>query len=686
MSALFRLFRRTGKPSGKERQQPSKRKGGTAGIMKRPLIVIFILAIVLPTLIAGGSYLYFSQRLPKFTSLKDYQPATVTQVFSRDGQVIAEYFIERRYVVPLSQVPPATIQAFVAAEDANFFEHRGLDYPAILRAAFKNIESMEIVQGGSTITQQITKSLLLSPEKSFARKIKEAILAQRIERYLTKSEILEIYLNQIYLGEGAYGIEAAARTYFGKGAPELSLAEGAVLAGLPKAPSLYSPVRHPERARKRQVYVLDRMVERGYASSDEAEDAKKAPLTFVRPEKVTLKTAPYFSEHIRKILEKRYGSESLYRDGLKVWTTVDLAMQATAQESLSQGLKNFEERRRQGEGEPPIQGALVCLDPNAGAILSLVGGRDFQGSQFNRAIQARRQPGSAFKPIVYAAALDKGYTPVTTILDSPLVLFMKAEGAAKEFWEPNNYDEQFRGRITFRKALTQSRNVATVKILRDIGIDYVINYAQRLGIASPLNRDLSLALGSSGMSLLELVSAYSVFAAGGVRAEPVFIAKILDRNDEILEENRPRLIQAISPQTAYLMTSLLQSVVEEGTGRRVRALGRPCAGKTGTTNEVRDAWFIGFTPDLIAGVWVGFDDETPLGKHETGAVAASPIWLTFMQEALRRSSMKVFTSPEGIIFMKVDPETGGPPSAETRDSVFESFKEGTIPTGIGLTG
>jgi membrane carboxypeptidase/penicillin-binding protein len=296
------------------------------------------------------------------------------------------------------------------------------------------------------------------------------------------------------------------------------------------------------------------------------------------------------------------------------------------------------------------------LDPNAGAILSLVGGRDVQGSQFNRAIQARRQPGSAFKPIVYAAALDKGYTPVTTILDSPLVLFMKAEGAAKEFWEPNNYDEQFRGRITFRKALTQSRNVATVKILRDIGIDYVINYAQRLGIASPLNRDLSLALGSSGMSLLELVSAYSVFAAGGVRAEPVFIAKILDRNDEILEENRPRLIQAISPQTAYLMTSLLQSVVEEGTGRRVRALGRPCAGKTGTTNEVRDAWFIGFTPDLIAGVWVGFDDETPLGKHETGAVAASPIWLTFMQEALRRSSMKVFTSPEGIIFMKVDPE------------------------------
>jgi len=320
---------------------------------------------------------------------------------------------------------------------------------------------------------------------------------------------------------------------------------------------------------------------------------------------------------------------------------------------------------------------LLAMEPRTGYIKTLVGGVNFLENQFNRAIQARRQPGSAFKPIVYAAALDMGYTTTTILIDSPMVFKIKSD---VEFWEPRNYDLEFRGPITLRKALNYSRNIITIKILQDIGIDYAIRYARQLGISSPLNRDLSLALGSSGVSLLEITQAYTVFANQGLKVEPIFITKIIDRQDNVLEENRPRLIQAITPQTAYLMTSLLTSVVEEGTGKKVRALKRPCAGKTGTTNDVRDAWFIGFTPNLIAGTWVGFDDEKPLGKHETGAVAASPIWLHFMQEALEGTPLKTFSIPDGILFTKIDPETGTPPTAQSQNIIFECFKE-ALPAG-----
>ena len=569
-------------------------------------------------------------------------------------------------------MPATLIRAFISSEDARFFEHQGIDLLSISRALIKNIKSMDIVQGGSTITQQITKSLLLSPEKSYTRKIKEAILARRIENSLSKRDILSIYLNQIYLGHRSYGVEAAALTYFGKHASELNLAESALLAGLPKAPSAYSPIRHPLKAQKRQRYVLQRMLQRGYITKGQAKEAADMILNIVPPENKNIKVAPYFTEHLRQYLENTYGTDLLYGEGLKVYTPLNLLMQKSAQRAVESGLNDFETREGSQKDESRVQGALVAMEPRTGHVKALVGGVKFLENQFNRAIQARRQLGSAFKPIVYAAALDKDYVTTTIIIDSPLIFKIKSD---MEFWEPRNYDLEFKGPITLRKALAYSRNIITIKILQDIGIDYVINYAKRLGIDSPLNRDLSLALGSSGISLLEITRAYAVFANQGFKVEPIFITKVTDRNGTVLEENKPRLSQAISPQTSYIMTSLLKSVVEEGTGRKVKALHRPCAGKTGTTNDVRDAWFIGFTPHIIAGTWVGFDDEKPLGKHETGAVAASPIWLKFMQEVLEGTPMKTFSIPEGIIFVKIDPETGKPPSPQSQKIIFECFKE-----------
>ncbi|MBW1824275.1 MAG: PBP1A family penicillin-binding protein [Deltaproteobacteria bacterium] len=628
--------------------------------------------LITPFICVVGLYIHYSYDLPRLTSVKDYAPKIVTKVFSENGEIIAEFFVEKRYLIPIEEMPTTLIQAFISAEDARFFEHQGIDFVSIVRAFIKNIESMDIVQGGSTITQQITKSLLLSPEKSYSRKIKEAILAQRIERSLSKNDILLIYLNQIYLGHRSYGVEAAALTYFGKHASELNLAESALLAGLPKAPSAYSPLRHPLKAKKRQRYVLQRMIQRGYITKAQAKEAEDMDIDITPPENKNIKVAPYFTEYIRQYLENTYGTDLLYGGGLKVYTPLNLFMQKAAQRAVELGLKNFEEREGYEEEEPRVQGALIAMEPRTGYIKTLVGGVAFLENQFNRAIQARRQPGSAFKPIVYAAALDTGYTTNTILIDSPLVFKIKSD---VEFWEPRNYDLEFRGPITLRKALSYSRNIITIKILQDIGIDYAISYARQLGITSPLNRDLSLALGSSGISLLEITQAYTVFANQGLKVEPIFITKITDRQDNVLEENKPKLTQAISPQTAYLMTSLLKSVVEEGTGRKARALKRPCAGKTGTTNDVRDAWFIGFTPDLIAGTWVGFDDEKPLGKHETGAVAASPIWLNFMREALEGTPLKTFSIPEGIVFTKIDPETGKPPTAQSQKIIFECFKE-----------
>ncbi len=649
--------------------------------MKRALLLIALLLVLLPAAAGVAAFYYFSHDLPRIGSLQDYRPPLVTEVYAATGELIGEYFVERRYPVRLEQISPLLIQAIIAAEDDRFFEHRGINIWSILRAAVKNIRSFEIRQGGSTITQQIVKSLLLTPEKSFSRKIKEAILAMRIEKHLSKDEILNLYLNQIYFGRGAYGVEAAARVYFDSSALDLTLGEASFLAGLPKAPNYY---RNPEHAEQRRRYVLLRMLKQGFVLPDEMRAAEREPIIFAETDSINATKAPYYAELVRRELEKTYGADVLYHDGLRVETSLDLSMQEAARRAVAHGVEAYDAREKVPDNESRVQAALVSLCPHSGDIKALIGGRDYLTSQFNRAVQSRRQPGSAFKPIIYAAALDKGYTPASIVVDSPVLYEVEQEDengdTERVFWEPQNYDKCFVGPITFREALTRSRNIVTIKILKDIGVNYAVQYGKRLGIDGEFNYDLSLSLGSCGVSLLDMVTAYSAFCAQGVYAEPQHILSVTDRDGNVILQNKPRLVSALSPQTAYIMTSMLQSVVEEGTGRRVRALSRPCAGKTGTTNDVRDAWFIGYTPKLVTGVWVGFDDLAPLGKHETGAVAASPVWLEFMREVLNSRPVQSFAVPDGIVYVRINPATGYYPRTRSDEVVFECFKDGTLPT------
>jgi penicillin-binding protein 1A len=646
-------------------------------------ITVTMISITALMVFGVASYFYFTHDLPSIETLKNYKPSTITKIFSEEGEIIGEFFYEKREVVSLDRVPNHLIQAFVAGEDSRFFQHKGLDYLAILRALYRNIFSGEIVQGGSTITQQVVKSLLLSPEKKFARKIREAILAYRIEKYLTKEEILFLYLNQIYLGHGAYGISAAAENYFGKTIEELNPAESALLAGLPQAPSKTSPYQHPQQAKKRQLYILNRMAEEGFISSSEAIKIAKTPYVIRNKETPSIEKAFHFVEYIRRYIEEKYGKDALYKNGLQVFSTIDLQFQKTAQEAVELGLKEIEKREKYPSADTPLtpEGALVCFDLETGYVKAIVGGRDFKKSQFNRAIQARRQTGSAFKPIIYASALDKGYTPTSIIIDAPIIFEW-----GNQKWKPKNFGGKFLGPTTLRNALTHSVNVVTVKIAQDLGVDYIRDYAKKLGITSPLHHDLSMALGSSSISLFELTKAYAVFANQGGSFRPLFIKRILDRDGNLIEENLPSFYfedsergePVVTPQTAFLITYLMQGVIQHGTGWRARSLGRPVAGKTGTTDQFMDAWFIGYTPDLITGVWVGFDEERSLGENETGARAASPIWVEYMSKILKDKPQKDFSVPEGVEFMKIDPKTGQ--VGLDRESILECFKEGTGPT------
>ena len=754
----------------------------------RWFLLVFFIVIIIGSIGISGAYLYLSNNLPKISSLEDYRPPIITTVYSDDNRKIAEFFKERRVLLPLSQMPEMLKKAFVAAEDARFYKHQGIDILSIFRAFYKNIEAGAIIQGGSTITQQVTKSFLLTPERSYTRKIKEAILAYRIDKKFTKDEILYLYLNQIYLGHGAYGVEAASENYFGKSANELNLAECAILAGLPQAPSRYSPFKYPERAKQRQIYVLNRMVEEGFITNIQATEAINTVLDIKPRRNLYIEEVPVYTEHIRRYILNKYGEDVLYNEGLKIYSAVNIEMQKMAREEIRKGLYALDKREgyrgpikhlkpeeiesfstelqleleeapleegkivkgvvieindkndtvvvRMGstlgviriddmrwarkpdpevayyetrvnhvkevlkvgdviqvrvknkifdtdrwwlslEQVPKVQAALLCIESETGNVKVMIGGKDFRESQFNRAIQSRRQPGSAFKPIIYAAALDKGYTPATMIIDSPIVY----EDTKHDFtWKPRNYKEKFYGPTIFRDALAKSRNVVTIKILQDIGIGYAIDYAKKLGITSNMNRDLSIALGSSGVSLLELVKAYSVFNNLGYLVEPVFITKILDRDGNVIEEGNPVRRKVIEQNTAYIMTSLLEGVVKHGTGHRVKALKRPVAGKTGTTNNLHDAWFVGYTPRYNTGTWVGYDEENSLGKGETGSRAASPIWVGFMQRLLADKPVRVFQVPEGVVFSKIDAETGLLPIPESKKTIFECFKEGTVPT------
>jgi penicillin-binding protein 1A len=665
-------------PKAKKKQ--SKKKGGWVTLL---LVVLLILVI----LSGAGVAFYFTIvfDLPRLTTLKDYQPYVTSEVYSEDEVLIGEFFIEKRTVIALSQMARFLPKAFIAAEDARFFEHGGIDYWRILGAAFRNIEALDTVQGGSTITQQIARSFFLTPEKSLTRKIKEAILAQRIEHYLTKNEILYLYLNQIYLGEGAYGVGAASNTYFGKPVQNLSLAECALLAGLPPSPNNLSPLKNPQKARERQMYVLNRMVERKMITKEQAQKAQAEEIKLRPRGPRGYHDAPYVVEQVRLYVEQKYGKDLLYKGGLKIYTTINSRLQKAAQKAVLKGLEQFEARGGKGKGREAVQGALIALEPQSGFILAMVGGRDFASSQFNRAIQAKRQAGSAFKPIVYAAALDKGMTPASIIKDEP---FSFVDVPGKEPWEPQNFDREFWGPVTMRKALTFSRNVPTVRIAQSIGLDYLIDYATNLGIKTKLEPNLSLALGSANVTLLELTRAFGVFAAQGYRADPVLISQIQDKEGTVMEETEPSSLEVISPQTSYLITSLMQSVIQEGTGQGAKALGRPAAGKTGTTNDTRDAWFIGFLPQkLVAGAWVGYDIEKSLGSHETGAVAALPLWLAFMKEATEDIPVEDFAVPDGIVFVKVDKETGEPMGSmrwvKSGKVLYECFKEGTEPSATG---
>jgi len=637
------------------------------------VMIVLILCFIFLA-VAASSFLYYVllKELPSVAALKDYRPSIATRVYDDNNELIDEFFLEDRKIIRYEDIPKVVVEAFVAAEDARFFQHRGFDMQSISRAFVKNLAAGRIVQGGSTITQQVAKSVFLSPERSYIRKIREAVLAYKIDRYLTKEEILTLYLNHIYLGHGTYGIEAASQGYFGKSTRNLKLPEASLLAGLPKAPSTYSPFIAMEKARQRQTYVLDRMLEDGYINQQQRDKTLATPihLRSVRPKD---KVAAYFVENVRRYIQDKYGSDVLYKEGLEVYTTLNLSMQKHARDAVERGLQELD--ARQGYTSGRSQAALLSMDVKTGAIRAMVGGRDFSKSEFNRATQSRRQPGSAFKPLIYTAAFDKGMTPAMKLVDEPLVF----QDTAGNVWKPNNFDEKFLGATTLRYALAHSRNIITIKLLQEVGIDYAIAYASNMGIASPLGRNLSLALGTSVVTVQEMVRAFGVLANEGKKTTPFFVKRIVDRTGHIFEESQVKVEQVIDPRIAFMTTYVMQDVVEVGTGRGVKSIGRPVAGKTGTTDDVRDAWFIGYTPSLVTGVWVGFDQEQSLGKHEVGGRAAAPIWLYFMEKALQGKPVEVFPVPPGIVFSRIDPGTGLPVKKSARNAIYECFLEGTIP-------
>ena len=738
-----------------------------------------ILLWILPPLVAmgmgaaGGVFAAYVQDLPTLDALEQYSPSLVTTLYSDEDEPFAAFFEQRRILVSLNKIPPYLIEALLATEDTRFYSHRGIDPRGIARALLTNLRTLRRAEGGSTITQQLAKVLFLTPEKSLARKMKEILLAFQIEREYPKDKILEMYFNQIYFGHGAYGVEAAAQTYFGKSVDDLNLAEAAMLAGLPRAPNTYSPIVDKERARRRRGVVLQRMVEEGFITTEQAEAAAAIPFD-ERAFAAVRSQAPYFVEYVRQYLEERYGSYALYHGGLKVYTTLNVRLQHAAEQSLTQGLREIDQQKglrlvgggptarvtprrpgaplrpglvvegviqrvtargihvtvddysgeipfkamRVAEGpkladafhpddrvlvrleavdhnrktltlvlaqEPEMEGALLALDPRTGQIKAMVGGYDFQRSKFNRAIQARRQPGSAFKPFVYAAAFDLGLTPSTIFEDSPISFPATIDGEQKE-WSPENYDQTFRGPVTLRQGLEHSINVVAVKLLETIGVGAATQMAHRLGIRSPIRAELGLALGTSEVTLLEMVSAYGTLAAGGVRAPPYAIRRILDSRGRVLEERFPEGQQVLRPATAATLTHVLEGVVQRGTGRSARALERPLAAKTGTTQDAADAWFLGYSPSLVAGVWIGYDTVRSLGPHETSATLAAPIWIQFMRAALEGSPPEAFPVPDPLVPVTVNYYTGLPTYPQDPDAVTEYFLRGTEPRRATMGG
>ena len=723
----------------------------------------FLLLMAISLGVVGGLFATYLRDLPTLDALEEYQPSLVTTLYSDHDEPFAAFFEQKRFWVPLDKIPRHLLNGIIAVEDAQFYEHRGINFRGIARALLANLRAMRPVEGGSSITQQLTKLLLLTPEKNLSRKIKEALLAIEIEKRYSKEKILELYLNQVYFGHGAYGVESAAHTYFKKPVDQLNLAEAAILAGLPRAPNYYSPITDKERALRRRDHVLTRMAERGFITNEQAASASTVTFDELSFEK-TRNLGPYFVEYIRQQLEEKYGTYAIYHGGLKVYTTLNIGAQRSAEAALIEGLRAIDKARGfrpprtrsmaahdsgkaplsylspkagetlsatvtkilpraitvqvggyQGdlaldkiswlnvsqphqqlqigmevkvkvlnvnkrnktldlnlEQDPEVEGAFLTLNPRDGGIKTMIGGYDFERSKFNRALQARRQPGSAFKPFVYAAAFDRGFTPSTIINDAPVSYPLLAGGKRIE-WRPENYDRMFRGPTTLRYGLEHSVNVVAVKLIERIGVDPVVTLAHALGIESPLRREYAIALGVSEVTLLEMVSAFGVFANSGIRFLPYGIRKVVDNKGAVLEEYAPVGQRTMREETAFILTSVLQGVVERGTGSRARVLGRPVAGKTGTTQEATDAWFIGYTPNLVAGVWVGYDTRRSLGPHESSATLAVPIWTRFMQQALKDIPPEEFPVPENVTSVLVNYSSGRPTTLDDKGAIREFF-------------
>lgn len=790
------------------------------------LFAVGAILFVVGAVAATSLIWHYSKDLPEYSQLQDYEPPVMTRVHASDGSLVAEYAKERRLYLPIQAIPKSVIESFISAEDKNFYEHGGVDLTSIARAVIANIEQYGTgrrPQGASTITQQVAKNFLVGAETSYQRKIKEALLALRIERAYSKDKILELYLNEIYLGLGAYGIAAASLIYFDKSVHELTLAEMAYLAALPKAPSNLHPFRHRERAIERRNWVIDRLVENGYVKREEGEAAKKSPLNVTpRPTGAHIFAAEYFAEEVRRELNDRYGEKKLYEGGLSVRTTLNPKIQEIAKKALTDGLVRYDEAQgwrgavaqievngdwgakladvralsdikwrlavvlevddkqarigmqpvREPSGQlskeretgiipfdgmkwakwatgsdkgkaiksvkqvlspgdvvyvepyadpktgpkegqwrlrqvPEIGGAIAAMDPRTGRVLALVGGFSFDDSQFNRATQALRQPGSSFKPFVYASALDNGYTPSSVVIDAPIEI---DQGAGQGIWRPENYSRQFYGPQTLRFGLEQSRNVMTVRLANELGMPLVVEYAKRFGIYDDLPPYLSYALGAGETTLVRMLAGYSIFDNGGRKVKPTLIDRIQDRYGRTIYkhddrecrgcnaenwsgQDEPTLIDrseiVIDPMTAYQITSMMEGVVQRGTGTRLRDVGRPVAGKTGTTNDEKDIWFIGFTPDIVVGVYMGYDRPRSLGRGITGGQYAAPIVGDFLKAALADKPAQPFRVPPGIRLVRINAKTGMRAQPGDERVILEAYKPGTQPSDsysmIGLT-
>ncbi len=637
-----------------------------------------------------GLLIAYYQELPPLSELEGYKPSLASKLYDVNGELIAQLFVEQRTLVPVDKVPLNLQRALLAVEDEKFYSHWGIDPLGIIRATAVNLAHARVEQGASTITQQLARNLFLTQERTLSRKIKEAMLALKIEYRYTKKEILEMYLNQVYFGSGAYGVEAASRTYFGKHVEELTLPECALMAGLVRSPNKTSPFNNIEKAKTRRDMILERMIKRKIVTKEAGALAKASPIELHTTE---TRNAPYFVEHVRQLIEETYGSNTIYKGGLSVYTTLDLRIQDKAQKAAAKGIEDAETRIAREMGIPaenissdpnfkknvPIQIAVICMDPKTGYIKAMIGGRDFKESEFNRATQAFRQPGSAFKPFIYTAAIDNGFTPADIITDSPIVITDR-DGTE---WKPENYEKKFFGPTTLRKGLYTSRNVVTLKLLTKVGTSAAASYAQKMGIKSKIRKNLSLAFGTSEVSLQELVSAYCVFPNMGVRVEPVSILYIKDNTGKIIEENAPKLQEVLKPETAYVMVSMMEDVINKGTARGIRDLGItfPCAGKTGTTDNYSDVWFTGYTSDLVCGIWVGFDDHRSLGSVISSGNTPAPIWGDFMQQVYV-APPEDFEKPANVVTLKIDADTGLLAGDKCKNIIDENFIKGTEPTKI----